>query len=301
MKTWWWWRWAAVVLLGGALPVAAEEERPTFVLMDQQTGKSRLGVDGSLIFPKDVEAYGIRFDAYAQFVTRSHFGGYLRFGVTHLHNQGLRESDLTPNWEPFWPDHKLHSPTAGTNMEFGGFYLLGLPDFGLDVTFHVAGVLPTGPSLDDWNALANLFTFMGRVSDYEQIAPGMGWIRGGVIAAGTQGLFFYQVDVSASMGFSKHDNVSNFGVFHTNLGGGGTFGAVSLLAELANMVTISSDDDSWIHAVSFSAIFGLGRVRPRVSYMLPFDSEGTFGNVFLVGFTWDVESQRVVYAASAAD
>jgi hypothetical protein len=221
-------------------------------------------------------------DVYGQYVHSSHLGMYFEIGWTWLRNGSIRLSDFIHGAGV--PTTTINDPFASTNLGLGVLYALDLPDATL--TFHVGAMLATSP--DDWNLLANYFLAMGRVTEWEQFTPSMNWARGGATLNGGTASLFYQADVSLSLGFPTHDDLTGFNVFHANVGIGGAAGPIRVLAELANIVTYDENDYFWSHALSLGVRYATDSPwSPHVAYQMAFRlADGVAGHTVMLGVVY---------------
>jgi hypothetical protein len=267
-----------MILLGWTSIAHADDDTGPFVLVDHASETSLFTADASLVMPRAMDAHGIRLDLYGQWINKSHFGVYGQAGWTWFSGVSLYDVGIGPSKVP------LDSTFAGTNLGFGGLYVW---DSGpATVTFHAGATVAVSPS--DWNAVGNIFSVIGRVSDWEQFAPDMNWARGGVTVRGELGRFFYQGDLSLSLGFSNDSSLSDYDILHANVASGIVLERFRVLGELANTMTFDSHDNHWFHELSVGGRYVFaGGFSVHAAYQIPFTAtSGTAGTIFLAGVAY---------------
>lgn len=275
----------AAALLGGSAAHAApiydvEAQPPPFVLADRFASPRIINVDLGMLSPETTDV-AWRLDAHWGWTNRAGLGVYAALGLTHVTDTRLRWSDIVPGSVRMTP---LEGRTASSALEVGG--QAGLQRrFDLPITLHVGLVVPIGASpTEGVNFLANGLTAEMRVSDAERFTWDAWWVRMGASTNGRLGLFVYQADLSASVGFPNEDYIERINpAGHLNLAAGleverrYTFGA-----ELASLV-IFDGTPNWVHEFALSTRVRFSRTSLHLAWLLPFDASQTFGHAFVLG------------------
>jgi hypothetical protein len=248
-------------LAAGAGPAAAQR-MPDMATLDRGDGISRIGLDFAAGFVDDqfggIDA-ALRFEPFAQYVSRGGFGLYGALPIARLVTDGDDE-------------------TALGNLELGALYVI--ESRALSYVFRAGIALPTAD--DDLEGVtANFFASWTRLTDLALAVPDATYARFAFSPLYHADRLFIRIDLGFDVAVQDDDDLPGQepgNLFRLNLGGGIDLGTVALMAELVNIASTESfddeDDDDFVHTLAFSARFMGESLQPYFTLGLPVDSFG---------------------------
>jgi hypothetical protein len=245
---------------GGARAAGAA----SFATLDRQDAATRVGVSMGTVFYREdgfaaesEPSLGLRFDAFAQFVSSGGLGGY----VTLPFSRVLLDAE---------------TDRGGLgNLEIGAVYALLARRGGL--VLRAGMTLPTVEGRGE-DAEAALDVGSARIADLVLAAPESSWLRLSISPFFRHDVLFLRGDLGVDAPLREPEDRIYRRVVRYNVGAGLLTGALAFSVELANtgVPTVEEEDEEEhriLRSAALSARFVKKSAQPSVSLIFPVDEE----------------------------
>jgi len=245
-----------LVVLMLAVGRSHAQRAPDTATMDRGDGITRIGFDFAWTF-LDHPPYdsALRIEPYGQYVTNRGLGIYGSLPFARSFG-----GDGPPD-----PD----DATALGNLDVGGIYVHS----GRTTSWVLRGglALPTASDSAD-GALTNALATFPRLTDAALAEPNALYLRFGFSPLFHANKLFLQLDLGLDLGLGTNDADPPH-YLRFNVGGGVDLGKVALGLELVNLGRLDNVDnnDTWVHALSFTLRFMGNALQPVIAIGAPLD------------------------------